>query len=482
MNALRRWLTLSAGLAAACASSPPSVAPLPIQSGASGASGASGSPVAQSAAPPNTVSAPPAQDATAEATVARALSFVSRLRELDATEPVKGRVIARDEMVARVEHSLDTEIPPAVVKASGEILFALGTVPASFDYRRGLLQVMRSELLGFYEPHEKTMFIGGDVRGQELDATLWHELVHALQDQHYGLEKLLDFQDDAGDWQGAVHALAEGDATSAMLDAMFAEKHLRAPDLPDKMMDLQSALSAGSVAGVPAIIKRSVVAPYLDGLSFVNALRRRGGWSAVTAAWQHLPASTEQILHLEKYDAHEAPEPLPALVGSRGAPTQAVYSDVYGEQTLRVLFEEWMPGGAAREAAAGWAGDRLTSFSDGELTSVAWRIRYDNEAAAQNALHAFARGVLAPEDQVTDARGRLSEFVSAADAERATRTGQVCRERHTRGPFAVLRHGRELGVTLGPFRRNSDSAVSEGQCSAALSWAAALLTQPKVAR
>ncbi|MET0794039.1 MAG: hypothetical protein ABW061_21135 [Polyangiaceae bacterium] len=411
--------------------------------------------------------------------MARALSFVSTLRELPATGPVKGRVIARDEMVSRVEHSLDTEIPPAVVHASGEILFALGTVPASFDYRSGLLQVMRSELLGFYEPHDKTMFIAGDVRGQELDATLWHELVHALQDQHYGLEKLLDWSDDAGDWQGAVHALAEGDATSAMIDALFSEKHVRAPDLPESMMDLQNALSAGSVQGVPPIIKRSVVAPYMDGLAFVNALRRRGGWSAVAAAWQRLPASTEQILHLEKYDAHEAPEALPALAVSATGPTQAVYSDVYGEQTLRVLFEEWMPAHAAREAAAGWAGDRLTSYSDGALTSVAWRIRYDNEAAALNALHAFARGVLAPEDQVTDASGRLSEFVSAADAERATRTGQVCRERHTRGPFALLRRGRELAVTLGPFRRNAESALSEGDCAAALSWAAALITQPK---
>ncbi|MEO6598647.1 MAG: hypothetical protein ABIQ16_02160 [Polyangiaceae bacterium] len=417
-------------------------------------------------------------DATAEATVARALSYVSGLRELEATGPVKGRVITRDEMVSRVEHSLDTEVPPKVVNASGEILFALGTVPASFDYRLGLLQVMRSELLGFYEPHEKTMFIGGDVRGKELDATLWHELVHALQDQHYGLEKLLDWSDDAGDWQAAVHALAEGDATSAMIDALFVDKHVRAPDLPDSVMDLQSALSAGSVIGVPPIIKRSVVAPYMDGLSFVNALRRRGGWSAVAAAWQRLPASTEQVLHLEKYDAHEPPEALPALALSASGPTQAVYSDVYGEQTLRVLFEEWMPAGAARDAAAGWAGDRLTSYADGPLVSVAWRLRYDNEAAALNALHAFARGVLAPEDPGPDARGRLSEFVSAADAERATRTGQVCRERHSRGPFAVIRRGRELGVTLGPFRRNSGSAVSEGQCVSALSWAASLITQP----
>jgi len=418
----------------------------------------------------------------AEQEVARALAYVSALRELPALSPVKGRVISRDEMVAFVERDLDTEIPPAVVSASGEILFALGTVPASFDYRRGLLEVMRAELLGFYEPHEKTMFLGADLQGQELDATLWHELVHALQDQHYGLEKLLSFANDAGDWQSAVHALAEGDATSAMIDAMFADKGGHAPDLPDSVMDLQSALSAGSVQQVPAIIKRSVVAPYVDGLSFVNSLRRRGGWAAVDAAWKRLPTSTEQVLHLDKYDSNEAPITLPALEPPSNAALHLTYSDVYGEETLRVLFEEWMPARAAHSAATGWGGDRIAAFSDDARTAVAWAILYDTDAAAMAGLHAFARGALTPEDQPIGPGGRLAEFVSAVEAERATQSGQVCRERHTRGPFAVLRNGRQLVVTLGPFRRNPGSVTSDGDCMGALKWARELILRLKLAK
>jgi len=419
------------------------------------------------------------QSATAEDEVARALKYVSSIRELAALSAVKGRVISRDEMVKYVERDLDTQVPPAVVKASGEILFALGTVPASFDYRNGLLDVMRAELLGFYEPHEKTMFLGADLRGQELDATLWHELVHALQDQHYGLEKLLTFADDASDWQGAIHALAEGDATSAMVDAMFAPKGIHAPDVPESVMDLQSALSVGAVQQVPAILKRSVVAPYLDGLAFVNALRRRGGWSAVDQAWARPPATTEQLLHLDKYDSHESGEVLAALSAPPKGPASATYSDVYGEETLRILFAEWMPSRTASEAAAGWSGDRVTAFADADRTAVAWRVRYDNDAAALRGLRAFARGALAPEDQVLDARGRLQEFVSDADAEKATRSGQVCRERHMRGPFAVVRHGRDVAVALGPFRRNSSGATPERDCSNALRWATALVTAAK---
>jgi hypothetical protein len=264
-----------------------------------------------------------------------------------------------------------------------------------------------------------------------------------------------------------------------MIDALFAEKGMHAPDLPDSVMDLQGALSAGSVLQVPPIVKRSVVAPYMDGLAFVNALRRRGGWDAVAAAWRRLPKSTEQLLHLDKYDSQEAPESLPPLPANPSGPARVAYSDVYGEETLRILFEEWMPARAAREAASGWAGDRVSAFSDGTVTSVAWHIRYDTDAAARAGLRAFARGALAPEDQPVDDRGRLSEFVSASDAERVTRAGQVCRERHTRGPFAVLRRSRDLIVTLGPYRRSPAGARAEADCKAALSWAAALMTQPK---
>jgi hypothetical protein len=343
MSGAARWALLAACFLGngSCGSAPPAA---PQDSRASQAPTPPGALAEPSAAPPKAAAAPE-RSATAEQEVARALKYVSALRELAPLAPVKGRVISRDEMVAFVERDLDTEIPPAVVTASGEILFALGAVPVSFDYRRALLDVMRAELLGFYEPHEKTMFLGADLHGQELDSTLWHELVHALQDQHYGLEKLLTFTNDAGDWQSAVHALAEGDATSAMIDAMFAPKGAHAPDLPDSVMDLQSALSTGAVGQVPAIIKRSVVAPYVDGLSFVNSLRRRGGWAAVDAAWRRLPTSTEQVLHLDKYDANEGSSVLPALDPPTPDLEHATYSDIYGEETLRVLFEEWMPAG-----------------------------------------------------------------------------------------------------------------------------------------
>ena len=253
-----------------------------------------------------------------------------------------------------------------------------------------------------------------------------------------------------------VHALAEGDATSAMLDAMFAPKGAHAPDLPDSVMDLaECAVERRGRTG--ARDHQTLWSSRRTWTAFSSSMHC--GAVAAGQRWIRLgggyrPALSKSFISTNT-TANEGSLVLPALAPPSPALVHPTYSDIYGEETLRVLFEEWMPARAAHEAAAGWGGDRVTSFSDGAVTAVAWTIRYDNDAAAVRGLHAFARGALAAEDQVTDQRGRLSEFVSATEAERATQSGQVCRERHTRGPFAVLRRGRDLIVTLGPFRRNS---------------------------
>ena len=54
------------------------------------------------------------------------------------------------------------------------------------------------------------------------------------------------------------------------------------------------------------MLQSSLTAPYVDGFALVQELRRRGGWPAVDKALKSLPATTEQLLHLDKLDAREA--------------------------------------------------------------------------------------------------------------------------------------------------------------------------------
>jgi hypothetical protein len=216
---------------------------------------------------------------------------------------------------------------------------------------------------------------------------------------------------------------------------------------------------------------RSLVAPYIDGLAFTNGLRRRGGFAAVDEAWRTPPSSTEQLLHLEKFLQHEAPLVLPLPPApAHAADMKERFHDVMGEQTLRLLFEEWLPARTAAQSAADWGGDRLSVFADDGRTrwAVGWHLRFDTRAAAERAFTAFVRA--APLTERGASGATLAPPTTRAPGDK------VCRPRHDQGPIALVRRGRDLGVTLGPFTRNAVAVASDPGCAAALSWASQIAT------
>jgi hypothetical protein len=401
--------------------------------------------------------------------VSRALELVGRVRELPPTRPVRGKVIGREAMVARVKQSMRKEVPGDVIAAQEEMLFALDTVPVDFDYERCLLQLVEDQLAGFYEPDDETMYLGGDLGATARWATLAHELVHALQDQHYDLGERVEYREDGTDEQSAVHALAEGDATSAMFDFLNGQPATEMSEFALGMMFRGSAaLSTGGE--VPEVLKRSLISPYVDGLRLVHWARRRGGWQAVDAMWRRPPTSTEQVLHPEKWLVNEPPLTV-ALPAGPAAGWGVDYKDVLGEQSLRLVFEEWMPRFRAEEAAADWGGDRVGVYSKGRHHALAWRIVFDDEPAARRAATAFARGVLSagPRD---DSAGVFA--VTQEEAEAALQRGAVCVERESGGPFAVRRDRLGVGIVGGPYVRSADgrSARSAGSCAGIAGWLA----------
>jgi hypothetical protein len=235
-------------------------------------------------------------------------------------------------------------------------------------------------------------------------------------------------------------------------------------------------LSPGAAA-VPSILKRSVISPYVDGIEFVHALRRREGWASVDSAWKALPSTTEQVLHPHRFLAKEGaeelvPPPPPTDGVVSGQPVREFYRDVFGEQSLRVVFEEWMPRTAAVEAASQWAGDQLVAFRRDQQFAVAWRVRYDDAPSAARGFEAFARGALSGSDTASDPK---------AAAHAAAPRGELCIGRDTLGPFAVTHRDRDVAVVLGPYTRKSGTAVSAGNCAAALRWARAALEAQKPA-
>jgi hypothetical protein len=201
----------------------------------------------------------------------------------------------------------------------------------------------------------------------------------------------------------AVTALYEGDAMAGSLDYLLANPGLAAR--------LAFAVEPASAAldQAPPVLAIWLIFPYVQGQEFVTALRADGGWAAVDAAYADLPASTEQILHPEKYLARDEPTavtlPAPTVLGDGWT---VVDENNVGELQTAILLAELAPGEGvnglmgtinlprgARQAAAGWDGDRYSLWSDGAAEVLVWRSVWDSAEEATE----FARALQTREER-----------------------------------------------------------------------------------
>ncbi len=153
----------------------------------------------------------------------------------------------------------------------------------------------------------------------------------------------------------------------------------------------------------------TLVAPYLRGLQFVAAVQGRRGWPAVNNAHRRPPATTEQVLHPDKYFAREPGEAItiPKNEALVAAGFDRIEEDTLGELELSVYLGQGRASGTHEEAAAGWAGDHLVVYRRDEKSAVIWWTSWDSELDAQEAFTA-ARSV-SPKDSNArvERRGRF---------------------------------------------------------------------------
>jgi beta-lactam-binding protein with PASTA domain len=311
-----------------------------------------------------------------QAAVDEVAAQVPAIRELEPREEVPYREISQREFRRMVTASFDEENPRSRVAAEETLLKRLGLLPRGADLRELMLDLYESQVAAFYDPETGAMTViqrDGDF-GPEDRLFVAHEYVHALQDQYWDLEQVTDVSASQGDRALARLALIEGDATTAMLQ--WATQNLS----QDELAEIGSSLTPADqelLDSMPAILRRQLEFPYLDGQVFVSTLVGQGGWDTVNEAWDRLPASTEQILHPERYpdDAPVRVE-MPDVVAALGDGWKQAYVQTLGELDMSVLLAD---AGDGASAADGWGGDRLLSLEgpDGSW-AVVWQTAWDS--------------------------------------------------------------------------------------------------------
>ena len=307
-------------------------------------------------------SATPADPAAVYGAIA---AEVEQLRGLQPTADVAPAVLDQATLTKNLTADFDKSNPASAIAQSEEELVGLGLLPAGTDLRSTILAFQAGQVLGYYSPDEHKLFVvsraGGIGPTQRL--TYAHEFTHQLQDQHFNLKSLALDAKDQGDRGLARLSLVEGDAVSVQTAWMTTA--LTKDELAQVLAESLDPTAMAALQNAPPILRETSLFPYTAGLAFVQTLMAGGGYPAVDAAFRQPPASTEQILHPEKYTAHEAPVEV-SVPGSLSGPLGAGWSeagrDTLGEEFLRIWLTQLGAPQQAFGAAAGWGGDRLALF------------------------------------------------------------------------------------------------------------------------
>ena len=303
-----------------------------------------------------------AKSAAIVATTAAVLKETSDIRELPVLRPVKSGAQSRADIERMVVRNLNEQTTPADMHATEVSMKKLGLVPPEFQYRSFVIKLLTEQVAGYYDSKMQEFFLADwiDLEGQK--PVMAHELTHALQDQHFNLRRFEHWPKGDADAELAAHALIEGDAVVSMTIYM-ARNPLVALAFARSMGS--SSTSSEQFKQAPRALRESLVFPYQEGAEWATALYKRGAWKAVSDAFTELPQSTEQILHPEKYFAHEAPVQvnLPDVRALLGPGWKRLDYDVNGEWSYYLILDQFLNSPPeSKRAAAGWGGDRYAIY------------------------------------------------------------------------------------------------------------------------
>ena len=238
----------------------------------------------------------------AEAVIARA----EQLRGLTTTRPLAVSTVERGGHAARSSRGeLTRERQPRSDAAWDDALHLLGVLKRGQTLEAVQRSQLTGQVAGVYVPRTGRLYVLG-AGGKAPRSVIAHEVVHALQDEHFDLAgRGLRAAPARSRRRLAAHALVEGDATDVQSRYVAS---LSPRDLVGELARTLGSLPAGAAAsGTPRYLERQLLFPYTAGQAFVRALRAHGGQRLLDRAFAHPPRTTAAVLDPARYLAGDPP-------------------------------------------------------------------------------------------------------------------------------------------------------------------------------
>jgi hypothetical protein len=258
--------------------------------------------------------------------------------------PVRSRpkvvVLGKGAMQRQALGLLDRDYPPDQQAYDETLYRALGLLPDDRSLRPFLVR-QASATLGVYDAVGRRIYVRA---GSAQPRTLLPELVHALQDQAFGLRRLTRLRAGQRDAALAGAAAADGHAVfAANVRLGIGRRFAGSGPAIDDFLTLEAGF--GSATGV----------------RFISTLQNLGGRRAIFTALQQFPTTTEQIFHIDSFLEREPAVPiaLPTVIGKFGRARE----DSFGELDVRALLAAFAVPRLDR-VGAGWGGGRTALYRD----------------------------------------------------------------------------------------------------------------------
>lgn len=323
------------------------------------------------------------------------LPKVSKATGMEVKNPVTVKVINKEEMKGFMLKSLEEDYPGDMLEKMAEAFIMVGLFPEGFDLRTTFVDLMMEQAGAFYDPRSKTYYGIVDLPEMLQNAATKrlltaHELVHALQDQNLDMVAMVEKYKDDVDRTYANTAIFEGQATVIMTTATMGIDARKMPDLGKatriSMEAAKDAPEMKMLSSVPKYLAETLISPYADGASFVQAYLRANKTAKVNGIFEKWPVSSEQILHYDRYVANDVPHKIDISSLATVLPEgyQEQFSSTLGELEIRVLAsinEELEP--TSLEIGEGWDGIEFATFRKETKVFIAATSIWDTPKDAQ---------------------------------------------------------------------------------------------------
>lgn len=319
------------------------------------------------------------------------LPKVAEATGLEAGEAVKIDITNKTELREFLFDLLEEEFPGDELENMTRCFVAFGLLPADYDARQGLVDLLQEQAGAFYDPRTKTFWSIIDLPDEYKipmmeKMMIAHELTHALQDRKIDIRSMQKKDKANNDAAYAHSAVMEGMASVVMIAAVQGLPQDKLPDMGRMIrMSLQMAKSnplMKTFVESPRYMQEMLMSPYAEGSSFYQTYLKENPDKKGAELLGKLPESSEQILHYKKYRDNDIPSSvdLSGLEKELSDDWKQLYSNVLGEFDVKIMFKlNGDTADSAGEIAAGWDGVRFSAFAKGGDLLIAGSSIWDSE-------------------------------------------------------------------------------------------------------